>query len=777
MKLLVIYISFIAVSAIQIAGKEIIGQVVTSDLTPIEYANISAFINDSIIGGGVTDINGRFWIEVSDSCNHLVISFIGYDDAVIMPPISNDLGQIMLQLSLTLKEIVVKAPIIRRDADRFVVNVSANPLSQNKNAHDLLKTAPGVWATDETLYIYGQSDPTIYVDDIKISLSGEQLTSYLKSIQSSSIASIEIIPKAGAEYSADSTGGIIRINLRRNRIDGFFGSMSFSSTIGKYKQWYNPSANFSLHSDRWTVSFAGSINGSPSDRYASHEESTNAIYSLALYGISHHKSKALQSNTMIGIQYEHSPKDKIALQIDYYIDKSRRTSDSKTETYDLTAKTITNGEYKNRNIFHNLDITLNWSHSLDDKGSVLKLISDYNFRHSSVTEDNLMAWSNVPEDSAYTTDNTNRYNIFTGELSLHQVINPQWSLNSGAKYTYNNVAYRSIHHHLDGPLRIGDCDRDIDNYYDESIIAIYATVNGQAGRWKFKAGLRGEYFRTKGHSVDYSQTDLFPNANISFNLTDNGSYVASAGYYKNIRRPSFQSLNPAVRQESDYSYSVGNPGLTPSYTDAVSLDCILAGKFTIAAGYSHTDKPIRQMFISDPSHPERMYLTWGNEGTDRNLYIHADGFMKLTDQWNLYSNVTYMIASQKLDAISRFDSSRYIQIIASTTYMLPAGFNLTMNCFYNSKMKTGNITVYPIFNLTPSIQKQLGDNWTVSLSMDNMLQHAGKIKTSSSGYDRVSQSKQHASARLSISYNFNSGKGFRTPRIEKNTDDSRLGKD
>ncbi len=55
--------------------------------------------------------------------------------------------------TVNLEEIVVKAPLIRREADRIVVNVSANPLSANKNAQELLKTAPGVWATDETLTI------------------------------------------------------------------------------------------------------------------------------------------------------------------------------------------------------------------------------------------------------------------------------------------------------------------------------------------------------------------------------------------------------------------------------------------------------------------------------------------------------------------------------------------------------------------------------------------------------------------------------------------------
>ena len=155
--------------------------------------------------------------------------------------------------SLTvLEEIVVKAPLVNREADRIILNVAANPLSANKDAHELLKTAPGVWATDDDLSIYGQGGTVVYIDDRKVNMSGRQLMTYLKSIQSSSIATIEIIPKAGSEYSADSAGGIIKINLKRNRVDGLNGSAGMNVTSGEYKQWINPFTNLSLHRGKWT---------------------------------------------------------------------------------------------------------------------------------------------------------------------------------------------------------------------------------------------------------------------------------------------------------------------------------------------------------------------------------------------------------------------------------------------------------------------------------------------------------------------------------------------
>lgn len=550
------------------------------------------------------------------------------------------------QTSTMLDEIVVKAPLVRRDADRIVLNVSANPLSANKNALELLQTAPGVWADDERLSIYGQGRTTVYIDDRKVNMSGNQLTNYLKSVQSSSIATIEIIPKAGAEYSADSSGGIIRINLKRNSIDGTSGSAGMNVTSGKYKQWFNPFLNFGLHSGKWTLSLNGNLNGSPTDRYTSFDESSNRILSQEMNGVSRHNGKAIQGNVMLGLFYEPTEKDKLGLQFDYNPNRSRHISDSETHTYGYGFSQETLGNYKSNERFHNFNVSFNWSRSFDELGSVFKIISNYNYQKSDVLENSLMSWSNVPIDSVYSTDNSNLYNMFVTDLSLRKVFNSKWSLDVGAKYTFNNVSNKSFHNFLYKEEWVSSRAYDYDTSYNENIVALYATTNGKAGRWKFKAGVRGEYFNTKGKGRGDGYFDLFPNAYVVYDITENGTYTVALGYYRNIRRPSFQALNPTARQVSDYYYAVGNPNLSHSLTDGVSLDFVLAGRFTVATGFSQTDSPIRQAFTHNPDYPERMYLTWENEGKDRNFFIHGDGVLNITNWWTLYKCHVYIEISE-----------------------------------------------------------------------------------------------------------------------------------
>ncbi|MDE6810934.1 MAG: outer membrane beta-barrel family protein [Muribaculaceae bacterium] len=181
--------------------------------------------------------------------------------------------------------------------------------------------------------------------------------------------------------------------------------------------------------------------------------------------------------------------------------------------------------------------------------------------------------------------------------------------------------------------------------------------------------------------------------------------------------------------------------------------------------------------MANPEYPERLYLTWGNQGKDRNFYAHADGNIDITEWWNFYAGVTYVLTAQKLALSDPYDTFSYIRLVASTVFRLPGDFNLTLNCFYNSRMKIGNITVYPILNVNPTLQKKFGRYWTMSLSVENMLQRKNRIRATSSGFDRLGWSDSHAAVKIGITYQFKSGRTFRAPRVEKNTDGSRFMKE
>lgn len=172
-----------------------------------------------------------------------------------------------------------------------------------------------------------------------------------------------------------------------------------------------------------------------------------------------------------------------------------------------------------------------------------------------------------------------------------------------------------------------------------------------------------------------------------------------------------------------------------------------------------------------------MYLTWRNEGKIHNYFLHGDGRLQLFPWWTIYASATYVRELQKVAMNSDYETTQYVQLVGSNTFMLPKGFNFTINCFYNSSMTIGNIKVYPLLNLNPILQKRIGKNWNLSLSAENILQRKSKIHAHSSVYERLTFTKTYATAKLGITYTFNSGKRFRGSKIEKNIDATRLNKD
>lgn len=92
-------------------------------------------------------------------------------------------------------------------------------------------------------------------------------------------------------------------------------------------------------------------------------------------------------------------------------------------------------------------------------------------------------------------------------------------------------------------------------------------------------------------------------------------------------------------------------------------------------------------------------------------------------------------------------------------------------------MQIGNITVYPLLNINPTLQKRFGKHWSASLSTENLLQRINRLRTVSSGFKHLTRTKNHIAVKVGVTYNFSSGKPFSSPRIEKNADTTRLTKD
>lgn len=139
-----------------------------------------------------------------------------------------------------LKEVTVQGrpPVLEQLADRTVLNV-ARLNTAGDNALEVLKKAPGVQLDKDDRILYrGSAGVTIMLNGKLSYLTGEALTSYLKSLPASAISQIELIPNPPASMDAAGTAGVLNIRLRRGTVPGLSGTANAGGGYGRFeKAW------------------------------------------------------------------------------------------------------------------------------------------------------------------------------------------------------------------------------------------------------------------------------------------------------------------------------------------------------------------------------------------------------------------------------------------------------------------------------------------------------------------------------------------------------------
>ena len=188
------------------------GRVVDPDGTAVAYATVVLLDAETQLAGTATAADGSFSLKVPAGRYRLTIQYLGYETLTRDVDTPGDLGEFVLHpASVEMQEVVVKTSLVRREADRFVMEIAGSPVALGKDGTELLKQAPGVWLTDDKIAINGASGVKVYINDREVRMSTEQLLNYLRGLKSEEIQRIEVIPQAGADYDADSAAGISRI--------------------------------------------------------------------------------------------------------------------------------------------------------------------------------------------------------------------------------------------------------------------------------------------------------------------------------------------------------------------------------------------------------------------------------------------------------------------------------------------------------------------------------------------------------------------------------------
>ena len=194
------------------AQNTVSGTLIDENDLVVGYAEIVVSTKDSIMTSEFTDHEGNFSIDLSKGSYILIFNYFGNEvlkkNISVQQPI--ELGQLKVDLSISLRGVVVKSKLIRKKGDKLVMNVSGNKLLKGRNTLDVLKYAPylSVDSNSGSISMKGKAT-TILVNGRNIQVSDVQ--TYLSSLASENIAYIEIISNPSSRYDASGGGGVINI--------------------------------------------------------------------------------------------------------------------------------------------------------------------------------------------------------------------------------------------------------------------------------------------------------------------------------------------------------------------------------------------------------------------------------------------------------------------------------------------------------------------------------------------------------------------------------------
>ena len=566
--------------------------------------------DSSVVKLGVSNASGKYEFRDIPAGNYFVnISHVGFAPyntpafEVSGEGITNAPAANLIKAAAQMKEVVVtsRKPVVEVKADKIVLNVEGSINAVGQDALELLRKSPGVLVDkDNNLSVSGKNGVQVYIDGRPTPLSGTDLAEYLKTIQSSSIESIEIISNPSAKYEAAGNAGIINIRLKKNKSFGTNGTVNAGYSVGIYSKY---TAGLSLNHRNKNVNVFGnySYNDNPSQWHiALYRRQLDTLFNQT----SVTKSTAHSHNFKAGMDYFLSRKSTLGVIVSgTYSDPGNQVSSNTPISYIPTGelyRTLTaNNSSKGRR--DNTNFNLNYRYA-DTLGHELNVDADYGrFR---ITNDqlqpNIYTYPKDPgraDSNIYQMLSPSKIDIYSLKSDYEQNF-AKGRLGLGFKVSYvqtsNDFERYNIHHQV----------KELDSLYSstfdykENINAVYANYNRTLKGWVFQVGLRVENTNVKGTPTGYSNvinygdsafkrnyTNFFPSGALTFNRNPMKQWTLN--YSRRIDRPAYQDLNPFEFTLDEYTFQKGNTQLKPQYTNSIGLTYMYKFKLTTTLNYSH----------------------------------------------------------------------------------------------------------------------------------------------------------------------------------------------
>jgi Outer membrane protein beta-barrel family/Carboxypeptidase regulatory-like domain len=761
----------------------ITGKIINQLQEPIAFANIALLNNatSQTVKGTITDSVGGFSITVKISGNYKLsitaIGYVAYSSASFMVDssiTSIDLPTITMTTQLKNDKTVTvqaKKKFIEIQADKTVLNIENSIVAVGNSAFELIKKAPAVTVDkDDNLKLKGGL-ATIYVDGKPFYLSGEQLTQYLKNLQSDAISKIEIIGNPSSKYDAAGLTGIINIRLKKNKQLGTNGSITIGAGYGKY-----PKANtaVSLNHRNKNINIF-------SDARLGYSESFNNLTYNSIIVNGNNKTfqdrdnywhpKSSWNSFKVGVDYNITPKTVIGILIKGDGDTEKSITSNETIFSNATKQKESSiiSSRDNKEQTTSFSYNLNFKTTMDSLGTELLVDADYiTFKRTAedVNYNNFFDASNISNRNSYTFRNGSPAAIVikTGKIDFTKVWNSTLKMETGAKYSaVQNDNFLKVDSLNNSNTWVKDNNRTNTFLYTERIGAGYLNFTKDWKKVSLQLGVRVENTYYKGNSVTLNQvkdstyTNLFPSAFLTYRHNEKNTWNIS--FSRRINRPSYQSLNPFINFIDPFTQFEGNPNLKPSFTQSFELKHSYNNFLYSTLSYSTTKAQSTNVILQDKVSGSVRNIT-ANVGNSSYASLSFSASVQPYKWWNIDNNIGFSTGnSTSTYPEYEFDQNFFgVDISSDHTFTLPNKFKVQTSLAYSTPYRDGVAQVKANYIMSAGVQKSLWDGKaSLKINFNNIIGPSSYRAIILSPNLNINWINRWEGRRVSVSFNYKFG--------------------
>ncbi|RFZ82889.1 TonB-dependent receptor [Mucilaginibacter terrenus] len=764
------------------------GALVNEQGKPLDYATVTLLRakDSSVVKGTLTSESGTYLFDKLQAGKYIVAATnIGYKKTYSPTvDVNGELAKTMvpaikmLQSSQSLQTVNVVAakPLIERKMDRTVMNVENSVLAAGNSALEVLERAPGVSIDkDDNISLKGKQGVTVMINDKLTYMSASQLTTMLKSMDASTIQSIEIITNPSAKYDASGNSGIINIKLKKNKQTGTNGNLSLG--VVKGRNWRN-NTSLSLNHKQGNLNLFATLSRGDQKRenilnidrrVDSAQSSTYFKQRTSLLSEVHY------NNYRFGADYATSSKNTVGFVIngDYtneYNNPNKTTTQlgRTPDANDSYQTTLANIKQTYRNFAANVNDKL----QLDTNGQELSVDLDYSIFHNGSDaryETNFLlpngSTQRPPQFILNQTPAT--ITIWTQKADYALPLNKTMKLEAGVKFSSvktDNDLQAQIN---SGDVFINDTSRTNHFIYEEKIAAGYLNLNKSFRKTSIQAGLRAERTSsmgdlvTKNQVVDRKYLNFFPSVFINHTLSD--KHELGISYSRRIDRPGYDQLNPFRFYLDQYTYEQGNPFLKPQYTNSFELSYTYNKTINVTLGYAKTTDVSTEIILTDTI-SKATYQTRLNLNTQNSYNININSPYTISKWWTGNVNFNGFYQQYKSADLlgANLNNGKATFILRTTqTFMVAKGWKAEASGYYQSPLSFGIFDIKQQYAVDAGVshsfyQKKMNVKFAVS-DIFNTRRNAVSSHYQSVNLD-VHQKNETRLARLTFTYNFGNSK-------------------